>query len=146
MKKTRACFLCVFTIFAFSIVSGFIVKSALCAQDKTVDVTIKEIMSDPPIEGYRPFKARFSPDGRYISYIWKNVDGGNKKLLWISRSDGKNNKGLVELTGDSYFWSGDSKYIYYAKEKNLYKINIESEDVSQITDSVSFPTLFILFL
>lgn len=143
MKKTRVCFLCVFAMLAFTFLGGFMIKSALCAQDKTVDVTIKEIMSDPPIEGHRPFKATFSPDGRYISYIWKNVDVDNKKRLWISRSDGKNNRGLVELTGDSYFWSGDSKYIYYAKEKNLYKINTESEDITQITDTESFPAYFV---
>lgn len=114
------------------------ITGILSAQDLTKNLTLKDIMSDPPIEGCRPVKARFSPDGKYITFYWKNVDLDSKTHLWISSSAAGNPKILLNNYKDSYSWTGDSKHIIYVSKKNLSKINIATKKIKQLTNSKLF--------
>lgn len=83
---------------------------------------------------------RFSPDGsKILFYMYRH----NQQDIWVIDTDGRN---LRPLTFDHWddrdpVWDPDGKHIYYASDRsgifNIYKMDLETREVTQLTDVVS---------
>ena len=102
------------------------ISFVLSAQDLTKNLTLRDIMGDPPIEGNRPTGARFSPDSRYVTFFWNDVDGDMKTHLWISPVDAGSQEILVDDFRGTYFWTADYDSVIYVKKSNLYNTDMNS--------------------
>ncbi|MCP4723762.1 MAG: hypothetical protein GY863_01935, partial [bacterium] len=128
-------------IFAFlSVIIGF--GYSLLAQDLTSNLTMKDIMGNPPIEGVRPFNARFSPDGNYITFNWNNIDDDRRNHLWINSSIGAEANILIKNFRSSYFWSEDSKSIFFVRGRDLQKMEVSSKEIVKVSDTISISQVF----
>jgi len=101
---------------------------------KTEDITIENLGYDK--------NPSYSPNGQFIAW-WSMAKPGNEadqKKLFIL--DTKTNQKVYLTQGfdqniDQYVWGEDNKTIYFSSgvkgTKQLYKINIETKSISQIT-------------
>jgi len=133
-----------------SLISGIIASlltiilsvNSLLSQDLTSNLTMKDIMGASPIEGNRPVNARFSPDGKHITFNWNNIDDDRRNHLWINSLKGGETDILIENFRSSYFWSEDSKSIYFVKGRDLQKMDVSSKELLKVTDTKSISQVF----
>jgi len=96
-------------------------------------LSIKEIMADPPIEGKRPYSAEFSQNGELISYLWQSEDDSVTNL-WIVNSEGENNEKLLNDFRGFYRWIPKTGLIIYSKDSDFYTIDVKSKDIIRLTE------------
>jgi Tol biopolymer transport system component len=76
----------------------------------------------------------FSPDGKFVAYVENSSDPCGICLLELSTCD------VTDLTyGWSPDWSPDGKWIVYVWAREIYKINVETEESMQLTAEGFFP-------
>ncbi|MCP4725877.1 MAG: prolyl oligopeptidase family serine peptidase, partial [bacterium] len=90
----------------------------------------------------RPFNARFSPDGNYITFNWNNIDDDRRNHLWINSLNGGEADVLIENFRSSYFWSEDSKSIYFVRGRDLQKMEVSSKEIVRVSDTKSISQVF----
>ncbi len=114
------------------------------AQDISSSLSMREIMANPPIEGNRPSRAGFSPDGKHITFFWSDIDKDSVSHFWITPSGKSKPEILLEKLKGTHYWDQDSKYLYYIEKKGLYKIDIKTKQKIKVSTSASLPSRFTL--
>ena len=118
--------------FVFIILSLIIVQ----AFSQTPQLTMKEIMAEPPIEGYRPRSAAFSGDGKFISYSWRSEED-SVSAVWVVNSDGSGTKKLLDSFRDFYTWLPGTHSILYSKRGDFYLLDTETAKSERLTEDRS---------
>lgn len=82
----------------------------------------------------RELDARFSPDGRWVSYT-KESPTSTGTAIWITRLDGKARRRLG--SGASARWSPDSRHLVFSRsdgiQTDLYTMSVGGGQVSRLT-------------
>lgn len=100
-------------------------------------------------------EATFSPDGDRLAYTplseafrqWKNYRGGRTSRIWLFDRDDYDVTEIPKPDGGSNdtnpMWIGDSVYFLSDRngEFNLYRYDVATEAVEQLTDHADFPIL-----
>jgi len=80
----------------------------------------------------------WSPDGKKIAYSQRNRFGNDPASLYISNPDGTGKVTLIDDVEETYHlylphsWSPDGKKIVYNLDENIYIINIDGSDQTQL--------------
>ena len=81
-----------------------------------------------PVAEYGERNPAFSPDGKFIAYVDNSSVPCSICLLKLSTGD------ITDLTyGWSADWSPDGEWIVYVWARDIYKINVETNEIKQLT-------------
>jgi len=123
----------------------FNISSAFCTCQQK-DLILEKIFEDPKLEGSRPSSGTFSPDGKIITYVWKDSERDSTEGLWaVSNKGGKPEKLIKNIRG-SYFWLPDTekKQIVFRDKNKIFMYNFDKgvkEKISKDIEANSFPVL-----
>lgn len=114
-------------------------KSCLCIIDIC---TLTKVFVKIPRDIMYLRKVKYSPRGRYITYIVKDFSTDNIYLYDIDLKRYKNiTKNTSNITISDYTWKVNEEKIYYCANDlgyfNIYSLDIKREEVIQITNSTS---------
>jgi len=85
----------------------------------------------------------FSPDSKWLAFTIPDGEKEimNRRKIYVVPSEGGEVKELLndfDYTGINYFWSDDSKYIYFQAQVGvtnpLFRVSIENDKLEQITN------------
>ena len=119
----------------------YLLAPAFSQVENTSTLKIRDIMKGEDFVGYLPERPVWSEDGKSILFSWNpdkdtlrstyKVDVANKKISKVSV------KGLKQLpsNGGSYNKAYSKKV--YAKNGDLFLLNIENGQISQITNTIA---------
>jgi len=79
-----------------------------------------------PIANSGEVEPAWSPDGKYIAYSKEPEDE-----IWLFEMDTKESEYLTD--GSLPDWSRDGKWIAYVKDRDIYKINVETKEIKRLT-------------
>jgi dipeptidyl aminopeptidase/acylaminoacyl peptidase len=105
-----------------------IVASLFCAARAHAQTTASSkphLTIEQLIDIKQPSNPVWSPDGKYVAFIWDRADIRN---LYIVSADGKAKP--VQLTSfpdgkvEEFFWNGDSDTLYFPHEGDLWQVSI----------------------
>ncbi len=132
------------SLMIFSTVLVLFYTGTVFAQTQFHDhqVSLKEIMASPPIEGNRPEAGKFSPDGKFVTYLWRDVDNDNISNIWLFSIEKEKREKIVENHHGSYFWSMNSQKILYVQDGDLVEKDIRSKKVNKLSESQKIPVNF----
>ncbi len=110
-----------YLIFCFLILIALLV----CSKEKDSDGFMKPIISSGEHE------PAFSPDGKFIAYMREPDDEIPNYQIWLFEMATEESEYLAD--GFSPDWSPDGKWIAYVYNRNIYKINVETKEIKQLT-------------
>jgi len=108
-----------FKLFFVLYLSIFIVLSG-CSKKDDNDGFMKPIVSSGEVE------PAWSPDGQYIAYTKEG-----EYEIWLFEIATEESEYLTD--GSSPDWSPDGKEIVYCHSRDIYKINVETKEIQQLT-------------
>lgn len=102
----------------------------------TKDLTISKILSN---DGVRIFEPIWSIDSKRIIYVEENYSNqDNKKLISIN-IDGTNKKIISYVNGlESIINSSDNKYAYLNMNKQIFRFDIETNEIKLLTKDFKY--------
>ena len=136
---------------------------------QTNKLTIERIFSSPSLAGTALRAAKFSPDGKRVTYLqgksenkdqfdlWEYNIASNKKLLLVDSKvllpEGeklsaeekarRERQRTASLSGIvEYNWAKDGKHILFPLSGDLFVYQLDTKTIKQITDSDDFDTRF----
>lgn len=84
------------------------------------------------------FSAKYSPEENFIAFI--SEDSDDSLGIYTMKSDGTNLQKIINIgelghyTSPSLSWSSDEKKIVFSTKEQIYIVDVETKEITQITD------------
>lgn len=80
-----------------------------------------------------------SPDGKMMVFTTSKIEWLGFNQIMIANADGTNKMPIIfDRAANSFEWSDDSKYVYFAANSNggipIYRLDIQSKNVEKLSD------------
>ncbi len=107
-----------------------IVAAALClsasvaqSQDPPT-LTVERIVSSAPfLAGTSPVAPAWSPDSRWVGFLW-NSEARPGRDLWIVAATGGRPQRLTRSGAGDFVWSRDSRTLFYSASDGIWRVNL----------------------
>src|SRR5438270_6532987 len=93
-------------------------------------LTVERVASAPSIIGTAPTRPTWSPDGRWLAFLW-NDRGGSTRDIWVVESTGTTPRRLTHLAGDGeeaatggvseLIWTPDGGALLYLQAGEVWR-------------------------
>jgi Tol biopolymer transport system component len=103
-----------------------------------LDITTNELWTIYTFHGFGIASPSWSPDERYIAFVFTDYASGIDPAIYLLSSDGKSLIHLVHFKSLSPSWSPDGKKIIFfgnnGNKTGIFTININGTNLSQLSD------------
>src|SRR5947207_10922527 len=107
-------------------------------------LTVERIASAPSFIGTAPSRPTWSPDGRWLAFLW-NDRGGPTRDVWLVESTGTSPRRLTHLAGDGgevatggvseLIWTPDGAAVLYLQSGDVWRIPAGGGGAERLTDN-----------
>ena len=100
-------------------------------------LTVDRIVSTAPsLAGTAPLSPTWSPDSRRVAFLWNDQARPNRDL-WIVDATGTAPRQLTRQGAGDFVWSTDSRSLYYLDDNEIWRIDADGGQATQLAGGVS---------
>ena len=121
-----------------SLVLGFAIAVASEATfGQESKLTLDRILARPSITGTAPSSPAWSPDSRYLAFLW-NDSAMPRREIWIVNADGSGLRRLTQKTEGAsgigqFAWTPNGKTLVYIRSGEVWQIDVAGGDGMRLT-------------